>query len=64
MKTVTLRILHGKFAVWKLPLASVLPPLGDALFLSVTRTAAELSIAGHLANLLKLSINIAKKDNR
>jgi hypothetical protein len=32
--------------VWKLPLASVLPPLGDALFLSVTRTATELSIAG------------------
>lgn len=32
--------------MWKLPLDSVLPPLGDALFLSVTRTTTELSVAG------------------
>ena len=46
MKSVSLRVLEGEFAVWKLPLDSVPPPLGDSLFLSVTRTAAELSIVG------------------
>ncbi len=46
MKSVSLRVLEGEFAVWKLPPDSVPPPLGDSLFLSVTRTAAELSIVG------------------
>lgn len=46
MKSVSLRVLEGKFAVWKLPPDSVLPPLGDASFLSITRTAAELSVVG------------------
>jgi hypothetical protein len=46
LKSVSLRVLEGEFAVWKLPPDSVPPPLGDSLFLSVTRTAAELSIVG------------------
>jgi len=46
LKSVSLRVLEGEFAVWKLPLDSVLPPLGDVPFLSITRTAAELSVVG------------------
>lgn len=49
MNAVPLRVLEGEFAVWKLPPASVLPPLGDSLFLSVTRTAEELSVVGPAA---------------
>ncbi len=32
--------------MWKLAVDSVLPPFGDEPFLSVTRTAAELSVVG------------------
>lgn len=32
--------------MWRLPPDSVPPPPGDSLFLSVTRTAAELSVVG------------------
>jgi hypothetical protein len=46
MRAVSLEVLDGEFAVWKLPLDSVLPPLGDEPFLSITRTAAELSVVG------------------
>ena len=46
MKGVSLRVLRGEFAVWKLPPDSAPPPPGDSLFLSVTRTATELSIVG------------------
>ncbi len=46
MRTVALQVLKGEFAVWKLPLDSVLPPLGDTPLLSITRTTAELSVVG------------------
>jgi len=46
LKSVSLRVLEGELAVWKLPLDSVLPPLGGVPFLSITRTAAELSVVG------------------
>jgi hypothetical protein len=46
MRTVALNLLEGEYAVWKLPLNSVLPPFGDALLLSITRTTAELSVVG------------------
>jgi len=46
LKSVTLRVLKGEFAVWKLAVDSVLPPPGNEPFLSVTRTAAELSVVG------------------
>lgn len=46
MKTVDLRVLEGEFAVWRLPPDSPPPPLDDTSFLSVTRTAAELSVVG------------------
>lgn len=46
MKTVSLRVLEGEFAVWKLPPDSVPPAFGDAPFLSITRTAVELSVVG------------------
>jgi hypothetical protein len=46
MKTVALELLEGEYAVWKLPLHSVPPPLGDAPFLSITRTTTELSVVG------------------
>lgn len=46
MKSVSLRVLEGEFAVWKLPRDTPLSEIGDAPFLSITRTAAELSIVG------------------
>lgn len=46
MRTVALKVLEGEFAVWKLPLHSVPPPIGNAPLLSVTRTTAELSVVG------------------
>jgi hypothetical protein len=46
MRTVALNVLEGEFAVWKLPLNSVLPLLSDAPLLSITRTTAELSVVG------------------
>lgn len=46
MKSFSLRVLEGEFAVWRLPPDSVPPVLGGASFWSVTRTAAELSVVG------------------
>ncbi len=46
MKGVSLRVLEGEFAVWRLPSDSPPPPLDETSFLSVTRTAAELSVVG------------------
>jgi len=46
MKPVALTVLEGEYAVWKLPPNSEPPPFGDAPLLSITRTAAELSVVG------------------
>jgi hypothetical protein len=46
MRTVALTVLEGEYAVWKLPLNSVLAPHDTSSFLSITRTPAELSIVG------------------
>lgn len=46
MKAVSLRVLQGEFAVWKLPPAAAPPELEGGPFFSITRTAAELSVVG------------------
>lgn len=46
MRAVELRILEGRYAVWKLPPGTQTPDFGEAPFLSITRTAAEVSIVG------------------
>lgn len=38
--------MEGEFAVWKLPPCAEPPTVDDAPLLSVTRTAAELSVVG------------------
>jgi len=44
VNAVSLRILEGEYAVWKLPPDAEPPGFDDAPFFSMTRTAAELSI--------------------
>ena len=44
MRSVRLRVLEGEYAVWKIPPEETPPVLDPAEFLSITRTATELSV--------------------
>jgi hypothetical protein len=44
MTSMELLVLDGEYAVWKLAPEAEIPVLADAPFLSVTRTATELSV--------------------
>ena len=46
MKSVSLRVLRGELAVWKLPPNAEPPEIDGAPLLSITRTGAELSVVG------------------
>ncbi len=44
LKKLTLQVLPGEMAVWKLPPDALLPSFGPSKFWSVTRTDEELSV--------------------
>lgn len=46
MHHLELKVLPGRFAIWRLPADAPLPELGAGGFVSMTRTRDELSIVG------------------
>jgi len=49
VSSLRLRVLPGEYAVWQLPPDAPLPPVDPTDFLSITRTADELSIVSPVA---------------